>query len=157
MNNELRGVDSIKHFITKNKLDKIGFNPITYATNIIEELLELLTELESSDAKKIAETIIDNWVKEYNIDTNKIDDYKAVDSIGDIIVFSIGGLLKKQYDPNCVLTEIGKEINSRKQDPKQAKDWKENGVPLGAKWLKDLNQPEKEKYKADFKNCSKKN
>ena len=41
-----------------------------------------------------------------------------------------------------------KEINSREQDPQQAKDWAENGASL--KWLKNVNQNPDTLYKADY-------
>lgn len=40
------------------------------------------------------------------------------------------------------------EINSREQDPQQAKDWAENGASL--KWLKNLSQDPATLYKADY-------
>ena len=40
------------------------------------------------------------------------------------------------------------EINSREQDPQQAKDWAENGASL--KWLKNLSQDPTTLYKADY-------
>ena len=40
------------------------------------------------------------------------------------------------------------EINSREQDPQQAKDWDENGASL--KWLKNLSQDPTTLYKADY-------
>ena len=40
------------------------------------------------------------------------------------------------------------EINSREQDPQQAKDWAENGA--SSKWLKNLNQDPTTLYKADY-------
>ena len=40
------------------------------------------------------------------------------------------------------------EINSREQDPVQAKEWAENGASL--KWLKNVNQNPDTLYKADY-------
>ena len=40
------------------------------------------------------------------------------------------------------------EINSREQDPQQAKDWAENGA--SSKWLKNVNQNPDTLYKADY-------
>ena len=40
------------------------------------------------------------------------------------------------------------EINSREQDPQQAKDWAENGASL--KWLKNKSQNSDTLYKADY-------
>ena len=40
------------------------------------------------------------------------------------------------------------EINSREQDPQQAKDWAENGA--SSKWLKNLSQDPTTLYKADY-------
>ncbi len=150
---EKQGLDSIKHFVKKNNLHKLGFNPLEYATNVVEELLELLTDMESKEAREFAKATVDRWVKVYNIDVKKIQEHKAIDSIGDIIVFSTDAIMKNEYCVDCVLTEIGKEINSRKQDPEQAKRWAEEGPQQGEKWQKDLNQSQEEKYQADFTNC----
>jgi len=61
--------------------------------------------------------------------------------------------MKKGYDPKCVLTEIRKEINSGKQDPKQKEKWDKEGPMKGEKWMKDVNQDPTTKYKANFKIC----
>ena len=46
------------------------------------------------------------------------------------------------------MAECLKEINSREQDPQQAKDWTEKGASL--KWLKNLNQNPDTLYKAEY-------
>ena len=153
MEKKKQGLNSIKYFVKKNNLHKLGFNPLEYATNIVEELLELLTDMESKEAREFAKATIAKWVKAYSIDVNKIQDHKAIDSIGDIMVYSTDAIMKNKHCVDCVLTEIGKEINSRKQDPEQAKRWAEEGPQQGEKWQKDLNQPQEEKYQADFTDC----
>jgi len=53
------------------------------------------------------------------------------------------------YNFNKCMQETVKEISSRKQDPKQAKEWAKNGVD--GKWQKDKRQ--KNTYKADYDVC----
>jgi hypothetical protein len=55
------------------------------------------------------------------------------------------------YDYVRCMRETIKEISSRMQDPIQMKDWAVNGA--NGKWLKDPNQPESTKYKADYDSC----
>lgn len=61
------------------------------------------------------------------------------------------------YDFTLAFSEVIKEISSRRQDPEQKAKWdkyfSENGKYPDEKWLKDKNQPESEKYKADFTHC----
>lgn len=68
-----------------------------------------------------------------------------------IISSSIRELVNLGYDYEKCMLETIKEISSRIQDPNQMKDWAENGV--SGKWLKDKNQPESTKYKADYDSC----
>lgn len=57
------------------------------------------------------------------------------------------------YNFSKVMEECLKEINSRKQDPEQAKLWLESGKQIGEKWLKDKNQDSATLYKADYTKC----
>lgn len=57
-------------------------------------------------------------------------------------VKSLGYCFKK------AMKECLAEINSREQDPQQAKDWAENGA--SSKWLKNVNQNPDTLYKADY-------
>ena len=148
-----QGLDSIKHFVKKNKLHKLGFDPIEYATNVVEELLEMLTNMESNEARMFAKATVSRWIDIHEIETEKLNEVKIIDSIADIMVYSTDAIMKQGYCVDCVLTEVGKEINSRRQDPEQAKRWVEEGPKQGEKWQKDLNQPQEEKYQADFSKC----
>ena len=57
------------------------------------------------------------------------------------------------HDAIECLKETIKEISSRKQDPKQKRDWEFNGV--SGKWQKDINQDPKTLYKANYSKCIK--
>lgn len=64
-----------------------------------------------------------------------------------LILFLIFCLLDRNYDPVVCLRETVKEIDSRQQDPEQAKVWDKLE---GEKWLKDKNQDPSTLYKADY-------
>ena len=45
-------------FIKKNKMDQLGFDPKVFMTNVIEELIEMVSVLPSNEARAKAENIV---------------------------------------------------------------------------------------------------
>lgn len=99
-----------------------NFNMWTEYENIKEELTEL------TEAKNEEET---------------------VDSLCDIVVFSVGAMWKLGYDPEKVMHETLLEIEDREQDQEQADLWKRFGAK--GKWMKSSTQVDC--YKADYENA----
>ncbi len=97
--------------ITWNKqrqlLDK-GFNHQKEVSFIVEELLESTGKYDSISARTKAEQITADICQDLETDSEKI-----VDALADIIVFATGGIAKLGYDPNIVMDEVMKHINSR--------------------------------------------
>lgn len=70
----------------------------------------------------------------------------------DDLAASLWKLLEdKGYNPELALMETIKEISSRRQDPKQAEQWRLHGAR--GKWHKDKNQPKDTLYKANYDNA----
>jgi predicted HAD superfamily Cof-like phosphohydrolase len=107
-----------------------GFNHENEASFIVEELLESTGKYDSVSARDKSKIIAGDITKDIDTDAEGI-----VDAFGDIIVFAVGAIAKNGYDPEKVMTEICKEINSR------------TGVLVDGKFIKDK---EAEFYKADF-------
>lgn len=100
---------------------------------IIEELLESTGNYDSLTARNKAESI----AKEITQNSTK-DPEAIIDAMGDIIIFATGAIAKTGYDPEKVMEEIYKEINSR------------TGTLIDGKFVKD---PNAKRYHADFSNC----
>jgi hypothetical protein len=153
-------IEEIKRFQIERNLVHQNYNWQLEATNIIEELLEARGYgfiNKHALSKFIDETMIAILEGRRIIADRKeptADD--IADAFSDIIVFSIGALMKAGYDPECTLAEVAKEINSRQQDPEQKKQYPQ-GVPQGIKWMKDKNQDPVTLYKANFLECKKEN
>jgi predicted HAD superfamily Cof-like phosphohydrolase len=113
-------------------LDK-PFNHQKEVSFIIEELLESTGNHDSITARDKAEKIANDIVT-----PDYFEEEKVVDAFGDIIVFATGVIAKLGYDPDKVMEEIYKEIDSRK------------GKLIDGKFIKD---PDATKYFADFKKC----
>ena len=72
------------------------------------------------------------------------DTHEMIDALADIVVFSCTELVKLGYNPDKVLQETYKEINSRIGSWNTADD----------KWKKDTSPEAKAKwYKANYENC----
>ena len=131
-------MSKVIHQITKwqeeRGLASQPYNPRTEIKNIAEELLEAIGCKDDDITKWITEEIMmhENIVEPPN-------EEEKVDAYADIIVFCIGAILKLGYEPNLVLKEVVKEINSR-------------GGSIGpdGKWLKEITGNE---YKANYKTC----
>ena len=115
----------------ERKLNEQPFKLKEEISFIIEELLESTGEYKSIDARSKALELVKTFKDNDN-------DEEIIDAFGDIIVFATGTILKLGYDPDKVMEEIFKEIDSRK------------GKIIDGKFVKDpLIMP----YKADFKKC----
>ena len=137
----------IVRFQTDRELDKQDYNAINEHTNIVEELLESIgINISKEDRHALRDTFF-GFVMEVSNKTGKpinedISAHEQVDAYGDIIVFAIGAILKLGYDPEKVLEEVGKEINSRV------------GKMVDGKFQKSLSKRAVDKwYKADFDKC----
>lgn len=72
--------------------------------------------------------------------TVKHNEYEQVDALADIIVFATGALHKMGYDPEAVLSETLKEINSREGSVNEST----------GKWEKNPDQDPFTLYKAVY-------
>jgi predicted HAD superfamily Cof-like phosphohydrolase len=131
-------VKEIKRFQTDRLLDKQPYNHKTEVLHILEELVEMLG-FESLYARDRAETIYQHFIY-----YEPVEDDKLVDAYADIIVFAIGSIMKLGYEPECVLNEVAKEINSRVGSIIDGKFIKDKSPEARAKW-----------YKADYEKCKK--
>ena len=117
-------------------LIKKGFNQKVEIAHIIEELLESTGKYDSLSAREKAENLAEEFIaKGENKNKEEI-----VDAFADIIVFAIGAIGKLSYDPEKVMDEVLKEIESR------------TGKMIDGKFVKD---PDPKMYKADFSKCLK--
>jgi len=108
---------------------------------IVEELLEMNSDLMSDDANEKALKLVDKEIctKWYKPTNNQV-----VDAAWDIIVFATGLIAKLWYDPDLVMEEVLKEIESRKW-------W-----IVWWKFTKDKSEEaQKTWYKADFSKAKK--
>ena len=112
-----QAIEEIVRFQTDRGLDMQGYNPQNEHTNIIEELLE---SIGYDVPKEQRDNLTREWMKftmllesKKIIEFKKIDKHYRVDAYADVIVFAVGALLKLGFNPEKVLLEVGKEINSR--------------------------------------------
>ncbi|MGB0925362.1 MAG: hypothetical protein ACPGTS_01490 [Minisyncoccia bacterium] len=109
------------------------FNHEKEISFIVEELLESTGNYDSNNARETAEEITKTITADMNPTPEQI-----VDAFADIIVFATGAIAKTGYDPDAVMDEVYKEINSR------------TGTMIDGKFVKD---PDAVRYHADFSNC----
>lgn len=76
------------------------------------------------------------------VPTKSHDEDAKVDALCDVIVFAVGAIMKLGYDPECALSEVAKEINSRSGSIVDGKFQKDKSPEAKAKW-----------YQADFQIC----
>jgi len=143
MNNS---IEEIKRFQIDRGLNKQEYSSINEATNIIEEVLESLGYDVPKNKRKalIAQLLsfIGTLIETNTIHTVTNTTEDKVDAYADIIVFAIGAIMKLGYEPNEVLGETAKEINSRV------------GSMVGGKFEKDLSDEAKSNwYKANYDKC----
>jgi predicted HAD superfamily Cof-like phosphohydrolase len=100
---------------------------------IIEELLESTGNYDSLSARGKAEDLAKQITHNSTQEPEKI-----IDALGDIIVFATGAIAKNGYDPEKVMDEVYKEINSR------------TGKLINGKFVKDAGA---DRYYANFSDC----
>lgn len=123
-------IENIVNWNKQRGLIKKGFNHQKEVSFIIEELLESTGKYDSLTARAEAETIAVKICA--NVDT---DSEQIVDAFADIIVFAVGAIAKTGYDPQIVMDEVLKHINSR------------TGKIVDGKFVKDLDA---KVYQPDF-------
>jgi len=102
---------------------------------IAEELLEMTSDLKSGEANIEAKKIV---TEKFSQKENPTDE-QIIDAAWDIIVFATWLIRKKWYNPDIVMNEVLKEIESRKWEI------------INWKFIKDKTEEAKKAwYKADF-------
>lgn len=128
----------IQNIVKWNKdrlLDKQSFNLYTENLNCLEEIFETFDGLDSIGARELAKHTLDTvtqvGLKELIPEKN---DAELLDSFADRIVFSIGAILKMGYDPEKVLEEVYKSIDSRTGEIVDGKFIKDKSEEAKSKW-----------------------
>lgn len=136
-------INEILRFQTDRKLHEREYDWEVEAINIVEELIEAtgvndrnVAVLAVGDMKlRITEKFDQGLV---SIPTR----HEQVDAFADVIVFAVGAIAKLGYNPESVLEEVSKEINSRTGTIIDGKFTKDKSVEAKALW-----------YKANFSSC----
>ena len=139
-------INGVRDWAIKRNINKMRPDRRVFISNIIEELLEGLNAKNDEITKWLTAKV---W--QYENIVTPIDEEDYIDSLADIAVFALTEMTKYGYEPNLVMKETLKEINSRKQDLKQRLDWEAEGAT--GKWLKDQDQDPKTLYKANYSVC----
>lgn len=133
-------IEQIVNWQKERLLDKQKFDLQTELTNIVEEIWEMFGHAAARSRAKNDVANLFECAKLYGLE--QAEDEELADAFADIIVFSVGALLKLGYCPACVIAQTLQEINSR------------TGKIENGKWVKDTSKEAKAKwYKADFKGC----
>ncbi len=136
----MNAINGIIKFQADRDLHKREFDWSVEATNILEELLEAIG-INDRNVALLSVGDMQIRIREKTqaglvIAPSKVE---QVDAFADVCVFAIGAIMKLGYDPEKVLAEVGKEINSRIGSMKDGKFVKDKSVEAKANW-----------YKADF-------
>ena len=142
-------LQELERFQKDRLLHKKSFNIKVASLNIIEELLEA-HGAHDNDSRDVATAVYDSMfaIAEHHVVTDTTVDYitpteeDQVDAFADITVFATGDIMKLGYNPEKVLCEVGKEINSRTGEIVNGKFQKYKTPEAMALW-----------YKADFSDC----
>jgi len=137
----MNALDELARFQTDRGLHLKEFNLKASTINMLEEIAELHGDEDSYEQtdREFAEEIFEGYFDEDDTETT-IEE--KVDALADITVFALGDIMKLGYDPEKVLLEVSKEINSRV------------GTFIDGKFMKDKSEEAmKNWYKADFTNC----
>lgn len=119
--------DLIKTPNSINMMKEISF--------IIEECIEMVTDMNSEQARDLAEELSEKIMEK----SNNISPERVVDAACDIKVFATGIIRKMGYDPDAAMHEVIQEIESRK------------GKIIDGKFVKDKTpEAQAQWYKADF-------
>jgi hypothetical protein len=151
MEYKMNAIRKIEIFQIDRNLHANEYNWSNEAKNILEELFEakgydIPKEYRSQVFDPIlahAEDLIGDIIPSSRpVRGSAISTDESVDAFGDVIVFAVGAIMKLGYDPEKVLQEVAKEINSRV------------GSIIDGKFEKDLSDEARANwYKADFTNC----
>ena len=122
-------------------MQKTAFDVVNESANIVEELLEAQGLDVAKSNRPLLKAKFIGFAAGAEAFTTPIE-VDTVDAFADIIVFAIGALMKMGYEPEAVLSETAKEINSRV------------GEMVEGKFEKDLSEEaQRNWYKADYTNC----
>ena len=118
----------------ERQLDQIPYDHRKNMAFIVEEIIETNGRLTSKEAKPLAREIVAGFVDEVHA-----NDELLVDCLGDMIVFAVGSILRLGFDPNMVVREVLKVIQSRTGAIIEGKFEKDESPEAKANW-----------YEADF-------
>ena len=139
-------IKEIMRFQSDRELDKQQYDWTNEAVNIVEEMLEAkgynVPDKQRGFLRGIVDYIRARTATNPAITWLRPTEHDIVDACADQIIFNIGSLMKLGYDPEKVLAEVSKEINSRK------------GCMHEGKYQKDKDQDPSTLYKADFTRCA---
>ena len=141
-------IEGIIKFHKDRLLDKQKYEALEEHANIYEEILESIGfDVSIRGRQKLKEHLkmFTNILIEEKVVTvaeGEFSDLDEVDAYADIIVFSLGIILKLGFDPVEVLKEVSKEVNSREGKIIDGKFQKDTSKRAKAKW-----------YKADYEKC----
>ncbi len=130
-------MDIVKNTIEWNKKNGTAELPFNYKKEmsfVLEELLESTGNYDSFTAREKALAM----AEEIAGDATKVNEEGVIDAWADIIVFAIGAMIKLGYDPEKVLDEVCRQINTR------------TGSVVNGKFVRD---PDINPYEADFSIC----
>ena len=148
--NELEGrecngdiIDRIVKWQKDRMLHKQEYIWDNEAVNVVEELIEMfgykVPKEKRSELRRAFKAFVVNFVTDNNLE--EVND-PVIDGACDIVVFSVGMMLKMGYNPKCSLNECLKEIESR------------TGKIIDGKFVKDTSEEAKKRwYKANYKTC----
>jgi len=135
-------IKQIEQWQKDRLLDKQKYIYSNEFVNILEELMESIGIKITKDKRiLIMQDFIEFIFKienKYSLDKVVPTEEDEIDSWFDIIVFSIGSIMKLGYEPECVLQEGIKHINSR------------TGKIIDGKFQKDLNI---KTYEPEYNKC----
>ena len=143
-------IQEIMRFQSDRELDKQAYCYWNESVNFVEEIIEgnakevppKNRETLKNYWEEFVEELLEDEVIKCNPTAQLNINHESVDYLADLIVFAIGGLMKQGYDPEKVLLQTAKEINSR------------TGKMVNGKFEKFTDEASKAKwYKADFTKC----
>jgi predicted HAD superfamily Cof-like phosphohydrolase len=114
-------------------LDK-EYNHRAEVSFIVEELVESIVNKPSEEvrpvANKLTEDLFSSLEDTKETDTKETTVEEKVDAFADIIVFAVGAIAKLKYNPEIIMNEVLKHIESRtgKYDEKEGKFIKDKNV-----------------------------
>lgn len=126
-------IQQIADWQESRQLSQMPYIHINEIINIFEECVEADGQLDSTRARALASSIASSYIAQ-----DCTDRAKAVDAFCDIIVYSVGAIMKLQCNPMIAISECLKELADRTG----------SYSPTEGKWLKL--PPKPDAYKADY-------